>query len=420
MSKKEKGVRLVKLNWDEECKRDLILGRGFLITEPAITNKDQKSYNGIQSTRFGTDWSDERAFEDRYSCKCGALQGKIFEGETCAQCKTKVEYKDVDLSITGWIVINNHKLIQPSYYNKLANIIGTRNFKEIIEYDKFIDRDGHIQQKDSNNPFKGIGIIEFRERFEEILEYYKRKKKNKLEEIKEIEDDVDKVFTSCIPVYSAVLRPISFKAESFFYNSIDKKYNSIFSSVRLLNDTELFEERRKKWTKEKKERMDSATILSSIQGKLNELWDLIFDIINMKEGHIRSDILGGMISFSSRCVIIPDPTLKADEIRLNYVCCLELFKFEIISCLVNMADITENEAYEQWFKARIVYNPKIYEIMNYILKKYKPCCIVNRNPTINYGSLLCMRIKSIKNQFDDDFTMSMPISVLTGLNADFD
>ena len=34
--KNKKGVRLVKLNWDEECKLDLMLGRGFLITEPAI------------------------------------------------------------------------------------------------------------------------------------------------------------------------------------------------------------------------------------------------------------------------------------------------------------------------------------------------------------------------------------------------
>ena len=62
-----------------------------------------------------------------------------------------------------------------------------------------------------------------------------------------------------------------------------------------------------------------------------------------------------------------------------------------------MADISENEAYEQWFKARIQYNPKIYEIMNYILKKNKPKVIINRNPTINYGSLLCVKIKSIKN-----------------------
>ena len=119
-------------------------------------------------------------------------------------------------------------------------------------------------------------------------------------------------------------------------------------------------------------------------------------------------------------VIIPDPELKADEVKLNYMCFLELYKYEIIAYLVKMAGITENEAYEAWFKARIVYNPKIYEVMNFILKKRKPMILINRNPTINYGSLLCVKIKSIKNEFSEDYTMSMPLQILSVLNADFD
>ena len=58
---------------------------------------------------------------------------------------------------------------------------------------------------------------------------------------------------------------------------------------------------------------------------------------------------------------------------------LELFKYEIIACLVQIGNITENEAHEQWFKARIEYSPKIYEVMNYILKTHKPRIIINRN-----------------------------------------
>ena len=119
-------------------------------------------------------------------------------------------------------------------------------------------------------------------------------------------------------------------------------------------------------------------------------------------------------------VIIPDPTLKADEVRLNYTAFLELFKYEIIAYLVKIADITENAAFEQWTKARIEYSPKIYEVMNYILKKHKPKIIINRNPTINYGSLLCVKVKSIKNEFPEDYTMSMPVQILPVLNADFD
>lgn len=289
MSNNKKGVMLEKLDWDKEKDQDIALGRGFIVSEPAITGKDTKSMYGIQSPLFASDWDDgEDAFSDRFKCQCGAMKGKIFEGETCPECNTKIEFRDVNLSYTGWIVINNHKIIQPIYYNKLASIIGPKVFAEIIKYDKFIDRDGHVQEKPTdNNPFRGIGLIEFRERFHEILDYYKSKKKNKLEEIKEVEDDYKKVFTSSIPVFSSVLRPISFRNDSFFYSTIDKKYNSIFSSARLLNDTELYEKRRKKWTKDKRERMDIATILSTIQEKLMQLWDLIFDLINQKDGYIK-------------------------------------------------------------------------------------------------------------------------------------
>ena len=41
------------------------------------------------------------------------------------------------------------------------------------------------------------------------------------------------------------------------------------------------------------------------------------------------------------------------------------------------------------------------------------------NVTINYGSILCMKIKDV-NPDMNDFTLSIPILVLTGLNADFD
>lgn len=297
------GARLVMLDWDKECEMDFIMGRGFEITEPAVKGKDQKSMYGIQSPLFCSDWSDDDAFAERYSCQCGEMRGKVFEGETCPLCHTEIKFKDVDLSITGWIILHNHKIIQPIFYNKLNSIIGSKHFIDIIRFDKKVNKDGHLEDKndDKNNPFKGIGIIEFRDRFDEIMEYYRNKKKNKQDEIDEILKEKEKVFASCIPVYSSVLRPISFKGDSFFYSVIDKKYNSIFSSTRLLNDAELFETRRKKWTKEKRERMDTSKILSSIQEKLMELWSLIFEQVDQKDGHIKSEILGGMINFSSRC-----------------------------------------------------------------------------------------------------------------------
>ena len=58
--------------------------------------------------------------------------------------------------------------------------------------------------------------------------------------------------------------------------------------------------------------------------------------------------------------------------------------------------------------------------MNYFVKKRKPKVLINRNPTIAYGSIIMVKIKRIKPQFTKDYTMSIPIFILTKLNADFD
>lgn len=374
-------ARIVARNWDEDCRADLMSGMGFEITEPAIKGTT-KLYNGIQSERFCTDFDSEEGFSERYRCDKGCTHGKVFEGSICPICGGKVKFRDIDLRITGWMIIRDYTVIHPLFYHKLASIIGNKVFQSIIKYDKRVSKNGELEQRENTtSPFYGIGITEFRERFDEILEYYVNKKKGKEEEVAEILANRDKIFPHAIPVYTAVLRPMSFRGESLFYCTIDKLYNKIYSSVFLLNNVDAFEKRRKKWSKEKRERMDQGSMLSDIQDTLMELWDNIFDEIDSKYGHIQSEILGGMLNWSSRDVIIPNPLLKSDEVILNYMAVLELFKFEIIAYLCEMNDISPNEALEQWSKARIKYSSKIYEIMNYMIKSHTRYIIINRNPT---------------------------------------
>ena len=407
-------VRLVKLNWDEECEKDFIIGKGFEIKEPAFKGKQKKSKYGIQSPLFATDFEDDDAFAERYTCECGELKGRLYDEEECDICGTIVKFKDVDLKITGWIKLGVYSIIHPIFYRMLKSIIGEKGFLEIIEYDKEYTKDGHIIDKHGKTPFKGIGIMEFKSRFDEIMDYYRAKKKNKIEMIEELYKEKDKVFASCIPVYSSVLRPSQFKGESFFYNSMDKKYNPIVSLSNLLKDRDLIETRKNKdWGD-----IDENKILSIIQKKLIELCYLIFKQIDQRKGHIKWEILGGKINFSARCVVIPDPVLKANEIKLGYLAFLELYKYEIITHVSRINDISENEAYEYWYKGTIVYNNKIYEIMKYLLKKWEPKVLINRNPTINYGSMLLMKIVDIKNDNTDQYTMSLPIQILKVLNAD--
>lgn len=384
MSKK-KGVRLVPIDWDKECKLDLITGRGFRITEPAIKGTT-KLYNGIQSERFGTDFDSEDGFAERYRCPRGCTIGKVFEGSACPVCGGIVEFKDIDLSITGWMIMNEHRIIHPIFYNKMEGIVGQNAFKEIVTFDKLVGKDGILEpkvpeQRDPLSPFYGIGITEFIDRFDEIMDFYYAKKKNKREEIDELYRYKDRLFPHSIPVYSAILRPMSLRGESLFYCTPDKIFNKIFSAVRLLNDIDLFEARRKKLIREKRETMDAGNILTNIQFNLMQLWDIIFEQINGKNGQIQGEIIGGMLSWSSRDVIIPDPTLRADEVRLNYAAFLELYRFEIIGEIMRVSGVSANEAMNQWSMAKITYNHKIWEIMNYLLKKEDRYILINRNPT---------------------------------------
>lgn len=427
------GARLVKINWDEECEKDFLLNRGFRITQPTIKKKrkekndesnpekEYKNMYGIHSPLYGSDWSDNDAFTERYMCKCGELQGKAFDKHICPKCGTQVVFKDIDLSITGWMILDNLKIIHPIYFNKLSSIIGDDVFIKMITFNKKVTLNGELEAEvNPKQPFAGIGLTEFHNRFDEIMNYYKSKKSKKQELIEEVMSERDNVFASCIPVISSVLRPISFKNENYVYTDVDKKYNVIFGLIQLLNSYTLFEEKRKSWKKEKRERMTIPTIHSDVQKHLMALWELLFGRINTKYGHIKSEILGGMINFSSRNVIIPDPSLRADEIRLNYMAFLELYKLEIIAHISAIWGISENEAHEEWFKAKLNYNKSVHEIMNYMIKKMKPTVLINRNPTINFGSLLSMRIVSVKADDQYDFTMSIPIQVLIVLNADFD
>ena len=55
--------------------------------------------------------------------------------------------------------------------------------------------------------------------------------------------------------------------------------------------------------------------------------------------------------------------------------------------------------------------------MNYIIEKKKPMILLNRNPTINYYSLVFMKIRKVKRD-PNDYTLSVPLGILAGLNAD--
>ena len=128
-----------------------------------------------------------------------------------------------------------------------------------------------------------------------------------------------------------------------------------------------------------------------------------------KEGFIRDQLLGGSLNYTSRNVIIPDPQLRDDEVDVCYHTFLELYKFPIMNYIIRLDDVPLSKAYSIWRNA-YKFDEKVYEIMMYIVQHDHPRLLINRNPTLNFYSMLRMKIRKVKHD-DSDYCLSVPLSI---------
>ena len=96
-----------------------------------------------------------------------------------------------------------------------------------------------------------------------------------------------------------------------------------------------------------------------------------------------------------------------------------MYKFEIIQKLAETQKITESQAFNEWFMGCIRFSEKIYKIIQQMIKKDETYVLINRPPTIDWGSILQMRIMDVTRDIND-LTMSIPLMITPGMNADFD
>jgi ASC-1-like (ASCH) protein len=186
-------------------------------------------------------------------------------------------------------------------------------------------------------------------------------------------ENKDKIFTTSVPVYSAVLRQVFFSEEDYSYTKIDRSYNALFGNVSRLNEETTIDFR------------NYAKICENLfraQRNVNTAFKLIFTSLTEKEGLIRRNILGGRVNFSARTVIVPNARLRSYQIELPYVAFVEMFKEQIINLLVKLDGMSFNDAVDLWFRAYTEFNLKVYRVIEYIIKYSKGGCrtLLNRNP----------------------------------------
>ena len=410
-----------RINLDEEKNEDLYRGKGFIVSSPKKSiKKDIKDPDGIFSTRFGQKLEDLNPYMDRYKCDCGYMRSRINNGLECPNCHTLVKYVGDDYSYFGWKVLKKHYIIHPNLYKSIDFFFGPgqKSDKEkrsklynIINYAGKTDIDGHeadIEETPPDQPYYGLGMMDFYTKFDEIMDYYLTKYPKKQEYYDDIMANRDKVFIQSIPVFTTHLRPSDITDSSLFYEPINGIYNMINKFVHEINKDKTRMDNKKKLKND---------LLFKLQQEYMNLYVEIEAILSGKKGKLRS-LVGGRSNFSSRAIIVQDPSLRIDQITLPYTELVITQQQKIINILHKSYNISFNEAYKIWEKAKVKKDERVAEIINALIKSTPEGLpvLLNRNPTIALGGILQMFCIGMT----DTLTIGIPLQILKFLAADFD
>ena len=136
---------------------------------------------------------------------------------------------------------------------------------------------------------------------------------------------------------------------------------------------------------------------------------------------MRKLIASTRVNYSARNVLTPRLKGNIDEVELPYLTFLELYKFLLINMIVRNEGITFNNAEIYVNNCKRKFDKKLYRYMCELIKRSKNgiCILLNRNPSIAIGSILMLRVASVKEDFTD-LTISVSNNILSNLNADYD
>lgn len=367
------------LDLDKECREDIANGKGFII-EPSGRNikKDLKAEDGIFSPKFGQTLADVNPFIDRYKCRCKddeprKLRGRINHGLRCPVCGHLCEYVDDDFSYFGWMVLKDeYRIMSPSFYKKVEGFFGggvpiqgvkrtkLENILDITDEAPQVSGKA-MENKLKKEPFFGIGMTEFINRFDEIMSFYAKLFPNKKDVYNDIYYYKDIGFIHCIPVFTTLLRPVDIKDGSMTYEPTNGYYQMMNKLVTMIN---------KNATKMQRNPKIKNQQLFRLQSEYMKLYNEMENILSGKKGDFRC-LLGGRYNFSSRNVIIQNPDLRIDEVTLPAVALTIMLEQRIKNILCRMYNMKPNDAHDLWYKATIEPTPKINAIIQSIIDDHK-------------------------------------------------
>ena len=362
--------------------------------------------------------------ESIFSCSCGETRGAPHEELICESCGTPVKSLPAKITIMGWIPLKSN-IINPTFMPMLQKYIGKPRLKRYLEPNYQVNIDGHIidntsiYAEDPKEPFPelvGKGVSVFIENMWRVIEtiHASNSKNEDVATYQFLKEHAEDIVFDHIPVYSSRLRPAIMVAGNLIFDKVNTLFTQIAKCASVLRSFPVVPEGQIDPSKEK--------LIYKIQSLNYQVYDHVIRTISGKSGFIRNSLLGNRLNFSSRCVVVPLPPKTAmDEVHLPYLCALELLKVHIIRYLVKGFGISYDEAHMKWSQATTTFDRQVYRVINNVIADmpYGMRVLINRNPTINIGSILSVRVTYIKEDIDDT-TMSISNNILTSLGADYD
>lgn len=401
-------MRLEPRNLNEEVDKE------SFITSPRVVNEHGRGSRSAQST-----FADDGVFSQcvfgnlggghgDYACSCGATTGKFNEGLTCDECHTEVLFRNLALEKEGWIDLGI-TLIHPLFYRYLCRLIGKTAMERIISYKPSIHLNGELIETPFEFPYANIGMRAFTENYETIVTDFGKRKHNQdladmLIRAKEL------VLINYFPIINARLRPAILVGSELSFDVINNYYNSILSGCETLKSLSSIE----------RTPIMIEPLAFKMQMGIQDVYTNILKNLDDKEGFIRDGLLSNRLNYTSRMVITPlTGDYNLDEVVLPYRVAVELLRPQLVRNIRKLKSIPFSEANEFLNKALMEVNPLVLSLVRKMLKKKNIGLLVNRNPTINIGSIMYIPNIHVKEDLSDN-TCGIHNLLLKPLNGDYD
>lgn len=316
-------------------------------------------------------------------------------------------YDSDDELVKAWIDFGDNYIINPIMFKFLKKVIPKLN--KFIKTDNGVDFEGNEINNDTIND---VGLIKFKDNFDYYLEEYGN---TDLLEWKLIEENYNMLWINKFPIISSKLRPGILINNVITGPKINPKYNFLIKYSNELKSIDSSIEGN----------ITANNLIYQLQLYANSVFnDIINNFIKQKKGWIRAHILGSRINYSARNII--NPVILHDDMKihhtiLSYRTYLELYKKQIINLLVKSKEINYIQADKIWWRATLEFDPHIYRYMKELNEKTVggQHVLLNRNPTINIGSILQLIVYDIDPNYNNE-TLQISNNILKPINGDYD